>query len=841
LALATLTLVGCKIFDSTCEESDRKCLANPLLAEGTGGACKRDAECKEGLFCIDDTCQATGMTKRGEKCRITAECGDEDYCGNLRECQIAGIFKQGEKCKNSGECRHGFVCEPPELSQLGILSLDDLADVSGKCQKGGDGEQGDACETLPDCVAGLYCIEVEQGSGKKVCTGLPSMKQEIPALPELWQGGKCPTVEAGDPKQAYFEVPRGGKPLDEFYALPFPNDIRLKDGHVDMSGHAVAPDSYGLPMVKRYLDVAGEDLSGFSTSPIVQFRFSHQYDEATTKCVELGTCDNMKIVDVTKSSPEYNTKASMEWKTTTGNASNYICPVWLALHRPVDSPLRPGTTYAAVLTTGITPKGGGTFDRGADFDAMLADSAPGDADLKAAWEQYKPLRDWIADTGVDPDTILNAAVFTTQQPTEIVSALREEIHADGAPTVSDLTVCSSASTKSPCEDAEGRGKCHAPNPAFTEIHGRISLPIFQKGKPPYKNPEDGGEIEQKNGKPVIQDHMDVCFAVSVPTAPAPAAGYPVLVYGHGTGGSFAGEMGSSGFASVVAGGPTPSALVAIDLPEHGERRGDSDEEPDGLFYNFLNPRAARDNVLQGAADLMSVVYWVKQGGIGAGDSPTSAAIPFDPSRIVLMGHSQGATHASLVAPNEPDIIGAVLSGIGGHLGTSMLSKTKPVDIAAAVPFGLMDPDKNLKLSGEIYNPALAIIQSVFDRADPINYARDVWRNPTAAVPQGHHLFMTYGLGDSYAPEPTQRAYARAAGLTQVQPVLVELNLPQAPAPLSDNLGVGGAPRTIGVRQYKPSADVDGHFVGVDQGEAGRPDVERFLNQLLDGQEPAIGN
>ena len=60
---------------------------------------------------------------------------------------------------------------------------------------------------------------------------------------------------------------RNGEPLADFYSLPFPNDIRIKNGHVDLSGHAVAPDSYGLPMVERYLDVAQEDLTGFSTNP----------------------------------------------------------------------------------------------------------------------------------------------------------------------------------------------------------------------------------------------------------------------------------------------------------------------------------------------------------------------------------------------------------------------------------------------------------------------------------------------------------------------------------------------------------------------------------------------
>jgi hypothetical protein len=43
-----------------------------------------------------------------------------------------------------------------------------------------------------------------------------------------------------------------------------------------------------------------------------------------------------------------------------------------------------------------------------------------------------------------------------------------------------------------------------------------------------------------------------------------------------------------------------------------------------------------------------------------------------------------------------------------------------------------------------------------------------------------------------------------------------------------------------MRQYAPKDGVDGHFVGTDQGQDGRPDVERFLDQVLAGSSPAIG-
>jgi len=849
-ALALAMSTGCTIFDTTCEEDDRECLSNPLFARGLGQDCTRTGECKAGLFCIDGACEATGDTDRGDDCRLTAECGSDDYCGSQRICQLAGNADEGGECQTTGNCGHGLVCEAPdleELSQMGTLSLTRLAQISGLCEEAGTLEQGADCDKVSDCLAGLACLEIEAGMGKH-CVSLLPTDFELPAIPLLWEGVECAEVEDDDPVQSYFEVPSssGARPPGEFYSLPYPNDIRRGDGRIDLSDHPIPPESFSLPFVERYVDVAQEDIDGFSTNPVIYFRFSHPYDFGTINEPDL----NVRIVDITPDSPDYDTEASIEWKTTSGNLSNYICPHWLALRRPVGTPLRAGTTYAAIITTGIKPCGerdddnrctsDSDYERGADFAAMLGGSEPGDPVLAAAWEKYAPLREWIDDSGENEGEILNAAVFTTQEPEALLPVLRDEIHDDDMPLISDLTECASPNTQSPCEDADDvnrRGRCQAASDDFTEVHGRIRLPIFQQGTAPYLEPEDGGGFElDASGTPVIQDHADVCFAMSVPDAPAPAGGYPVLVYAHGTGGAFNGEMGSGGFAQTLATGSVPAVLVAIDLPQHGERVGDSEEEPEGLFYNFLNPRAARDNVLQGAADLLTVVRWVNEGGLMIdGD-----AVAFDTTRIALMGHSQGATHTALMAPYEPDAIGVVLSGNGGHLATSMLTKTSPVDIASVVPIGLLDPDEDFALAGGGYNPALSIIQSVFDRADPVNYARRMYRDPAATAPTGHHLFMTYGRGDTFSPEDTQAAYALAGTLPLIEPVLEDLRLPRASAPVRENVSADGTLRTVGLKQYQPVDGADGHFVGTRPGQLGRADVDDFLEALLAGDTPVIG-
>ena len=312
----------------------------------------------------------------------------------------------------------------------------------------------------------------------------------------------------------------------------------------------------------------------------------------------------------------------------------------------------------------------------------------------------------------------------------------------------------------------------------------------------------------------------------------------MLVYSHGTGGSFTNAMtNTSQLARDLANASTPTAVVAIDLPEHGERRGEGEDamqDPDGLFYNFLNPRAARDNVAQGSADLFGIVHWiVASGGLSAAQSPTGSAIQLDETRIAMMGHSQGATHTALMVSHEPNVKAVVLSGVGGHLTSSLLTKTSPVDIAAIVPIGLQDPDSGFRLAAGIFNPALSIIQSVFDPVDPINYARHLRREVLPSTPGGQHVFVTYGVADTFSPEKTQLAYLVAGQLPFVTPVVSDpssisdfagtmVPLLAPPTTGSDNFGSG--PRTVATRQYAATTTdpdgnlIDGHFVAVRPGE-----------------------
>ncbi|MFW6052104.1 MAG: hypothetical protein ACODAU_13080 [Myxococcota bacterium] len=806
---------GCGLFDDDDPSGD-----------GVGGymaPCDEPRDCREGLVCMGGQCLPGGTQLEGGACELTGDCVDGLYCNANRVCAPAGEALTGERCATTGDCARGLVCT--------------LQGFFARCLEPGDGDIGESCGADLDCLAGLSCAPGM--SGGTVCQSIDHDVDEVPPLPPPWDGAVCPA--AGDTPRALFEVPRDGVTSDDFFALPFPNDVRRHPDGLDLSGFPTPSTLLAVDVMGRYVDAAEQDLRGFGTNPVVFFRFTEPYMGIGGATVE--------VVDLDRGQPV----SDVSWLTVSGRISNYACSNLLAISTKPGHPLQPDTTYAVLLlgsaeaaggTAEITTSEGEPFERSPDLEALLADTEPSDPDLAAAWPEYAPLRQHLAD---NPDLdVLNATVFSTQAPEALMPALHEVIRDQGPPEPADLTLCDEG-VVSPCDDGTAERACGPADDAFAEIHGRLALPIFQQGTPPYESPEDGGGIEtDETSVPLVARTEEVCFALTVPKgASMPAEGWPLVVHAHGTGGSFRSSV-TSGMAGELATGSEAAATLTIDLPQHGRRRGGSDLPPEELFYNFANPRAARDNVVQGAADLMSVAHAAQDLELDAGASPTGDAVTVDPSRVLLFAHSQGATHASLMLPYEPLYLATVLSGNGGDLTESLLTKTEPVDVQALLPAALMDAnaDGDLHLGGA--NPALAIWQMFLEPADPVNHARRLHRDPIPGDP-GRHVLMTYGTGDTFSTERTMTAFTLAARLPIVEPLVpgsvlaerIGSGYPTLAPPASANVTLDGADWTLGVRQYEPATGVEGHFVAT-QDPDGRADVLRFLRGAAGGAAPAIG-
>jgi pimeloyl-ACP methyl ester carboxylesterase len=416
---------------------------------------------------------------------------------------------------------------------------------------------------------------------------------------------------------------------------------------------------------------------------------------------------------------------------------------------------------------------------------------------------------------------------------EPASRLREAVHGAGDPPVPvDLMACQDGAVSICVGGGDPVVRdCGAGNDAYVELHGRFDNPMMQEGTRPYET--EGGQIPvDASGLPIPQGTEQVCFSLSIPQGVTmPDAGWPIVVFSHGTGGNFRSAMRdevAGALASVQTdGGQTVSfAVLGYDGAMHGDRRGGSERGEDELFFNAVNPPAARDNVLQGAADLYQIVRLLRNFDVDPQSSPIGQAIRFDSTKIYFFGHSQGSTVGALFAPYEDDVDVAVFSGAGAHLVSSLLHKTSPVDATVGMSLILQEPWENLQGAGPDH-PILNLLQAYFDPADAINYNRLLVRD---SVDGGTHFLETYGLGDTYSPVDTLRAFARSAWAGTVTPVLdpTESPTPDVDPPVTGNVhrpGVGDF--TAVCSQHEPAVGDDGHFVVFDDATANRRMLQFF--------------
>lgn len=742
---------------------------------GVGAACSDAAPCRTGLACTNGTCAPGHSVATGGACEISAECSTGDYCA-AQKCAPSGTGDTNGVCASDADCKSGLRC--------------DVVNLSTVCQPEGTKDIGGDCTTSADCYGGLSCAQ-----SKCIVTppGTP-----IGGLP--WQGVDCPT-ETGD-TAAYFEVPKGGQQLEDFFRLPYPNDIRKKGANLDLTGFPTpGSGTLGFDLVDRWARYLEKTGTGYSVYPTVTFRFSGAWDSNT-----LNTANTIVWTDLTTGN-----NLGLLWNTSTGRSA-YVCPNWLAVRPPVGQPLVAGHSYAVYFTNNAKTADGKAIVVSDDFKKVVGATDPG-GDLSAAWTAYKPFRDWATTKSFDLTTVVNAAVFTVGTTDAIGKSMPQLVANATAPTATTWVNCANA--PSPCPQADGDRACPAtPNPDFDELHALIHIPNFQKGNIPYLTPADDGTFT--SGAP--QNYLDVCAAITVPKGATGAI--PALVYAHGTGGSFRSHAEDGSGDRMAKQG---IAVLGIDQVGHGTRRGTSTASPDDIFFNFTNPPAAEGNVLQGAADQLSLVRFLKA-GVTVDNVTLGGAIAY-------WGHSQGATEGAISVPYSPDVKGMLFSGEGGSLIDSLLTKTSPVNLAGLAPVLLSEAPSNIVNT----HPVFSMFQNAIDPADPLDHAR----NTTDSTLAEKHIFVPYGQQDTYATPITQLTYITAAGLwVAPTPASVttpdKLNRTPETSPVTAN--INGF--TAVTRQYPKPASSDGHFVVYDDPDA-KKDADAFLKNALAGINPTV--
>lgn len=607
------------------------------------------------------------------------------------------------------------------------------------------------------------------------------------------------TACGGDsPTTALFAVP-GADVADDFYALPFPNDLRRHDdGTLDLSQFPTNS------LIVDSIRAAAESLDGFGLNAAIFARFDGPLDAASLPdpAASMMPGASVYLVNIDPGSPDRGTRTPLALRfiaaPTMTLGDNHISA------RPYPGfGLDEGTTYALVITNRVRDAAGAAIAPSGSFASLRGTG--GSSAIAHARAVYQPLLDYLDEPGDDErGDVVSAAVFTTQHATGVAGAIRKGVYATPAPVATMVT----------------------PSTATAGYHlyaGSYTAPNFQAGDVPYRRAPSGEIKIGPDGAAIVQRTETMRFALTVPVAAMPVGGFPIAIYAHGTGGDYRSFVDDGTANALAAEG---IAVISTDQVLHGPRNPGGNPELD--FFNFGNPYAARDNALQGFADAFS------QHRLALGLSIVEGArtITFDPTKVYFFGHSQGGLTGPGFIAFEPAVRGAVLSGTAGLLYLNLLHKTNPLDIPALVQTFLRDDPIDED------NPSIALAQMWIERSDGANYAPLMVRNPVTG-PDGtqlapRNIFQTEGFTDTYAPNPGIEAFATALGGDLVKqtdgkdvPGITALRgRTVKTAPFMNNLN--GA--TAVLSQYKQLPGSDGHFVVFDIALA-RKQAAEFLGTL----------
>jgi hypothetical protein len=641
---------------------------------------------------------------------------------------------------------------------------------------------------------------------------------------------------------------------EHFFDHPWPSDLRRDpDGFIDYAGFI---NPRNTAVLTQYVGATKGLIDGFSPVAPGYLRFSGAIDPKTLPATppdSVAPTATLELIDIDPTSKERGKHHLLSWYWRK-SAGVYWVSDTLAVEPALGYPLLPNTRYAYVVTKGVHDTNGLSVQPSAELLQILGLS-PATSSTQSARDLFAPAVAELANQGMSADSIAHLAVFTTTDPTAELMAVRDTVRASfPAPTIDATTWGVNP------EEAEGI----SPTP-FLPIGTGVDFnvyqgwygpaPNYQAGKIPFQNYGDGGGfVFDKNGTAVLQSTFKMRFTFVVPnttTCPMPAAGYPMVMYAHGTGGDY---------RSIVEEYPSIGdvlsqhclASMGVDQIDHGARPGapveyfgpnETDPNPDygdlveGLFFNLDNPIAARTNGREGAIDVVQQarLFTESHASIPASVSLTGKPILFDSSRLLFFGHSQGGLNGPLFLAIDDESSGGVLSGSGSMLTIALLDKVAPVDIPGLLALALeLNPEERKELN--LFHPALGLTQTLVDVLDPIHYVGYIIQHPRPGfAPKSiYQTEGTYsdGLGDDFAPDPGIEVESVALGLPvmapPIHPIVEEgwtgLGSVTIPAGgLSGNLAGGKASGILA--QFKPACATetvpcpdesgDGHYVVFD--------------------------
>ena len=574
---------------------------------------------------------------------------------------------------------------------------------------------------------------------------------------------------------------------------PFPSDLFVKDGRI-------AP-IFGIeqlaPLAVDVLNAQLGALDGFGLRPVVELPIAGPVDTSTIPARSEDMTAPLFVINVDTRSPTYGRVVPYDWRFDVDGAR-----IRGAIAR--GHVLEERTRYAAVLTE-LVRGVGGRLGPSAGFTALREGSPES---LPAHFASSRAALDAVVQLAGRTD-IVSIAAFTTQDARGPVMAARNALTALPAPTVTfpnpavifagDERLTALLGT--PLRDEQGRARLGWGQPEGMAHDGVAAVGTgvltgvtFRRPELDGKqadSPDSGTWVLDASGAPIVQGPASFPISVAIPSGAAPEQGFPVAIFGHGLG---AGRHQMLAFIETFA--RAGYVTVAIDADGFGSRFTNKDERNDvarilgagyggtyvgpdgfgdvdgpvtsyGLFHDFVNISAMRDQMRQSVIDLSQVVRALRDPALDL--SPVVDGARVDGDNIVYLGESYGGVLGGTLAAVEPDITLFVLDVPGGGIldyAAANAPKLRPfLELFLPSAHGAIEPLDR-------FSTLLSLGSTILDGADPISYAPHVLKDRAtvagATLPP-RSVIILEAINDEIMANGATNALALAMGMPILGP------------------------------------------------------------------------
>jgi hypothetical protein len=613
---------------------------------------------------------------------------------------------------------------------------------------------------------------------------------------------------------AYFDLDATGDE-DTYFNFPFPSDLRLlPDGKPDLEAY---PNPRNLPILEDLLEAA-RDRHKWSVMPVAYLRFDAPLAPRDWRdVVPADPGSPVLLVDIDPDSPDRG--ALVPTVALTMVIDDYAPEHVLAIAPRPGFVLHGERTYAFVVMRGLNDAEGAPLAVPDAFAALAAGEVPDTAWGAEAADLYGPLWDTLDQLGVARDQVAVATVFTTADVVAETAALSDAVLAAHSVTIDDLVI----------DPDDG-----ASHDRYCELVGTVTFPQFQRGTAPYDR-EGHFELDA-DGLPIVQGADTVPVVITIPKQEMPAAGYPLMMYFHGSGGTH-NQVVDRGPVTAPGGQPTkgqgPAHLVAaFGIGAAGSAHPVNPERVPGAssieYLNFNNLSAFRDLFRQGVIEqrlYLDALLELRLDPALLADctGPTlpggATTFQFDPDKVVVSGQSMGGMYANLVGAVDPRIKAAVPTGAGGFWNLMILETDLIEGVRDLLSALIKTPEPDLTFM----HPAMALIGLGWEPAEPFVSMPRLARRPLPGHPV-RPIYQPVAPGDTYFSTGIFDAAAIAYGNHQVGDVVWEA-MQEALAlagldgivgyPVLDNLtSETGESYTGVVAQYEGDGTYDPHVIAL---------------------------